>query len=377
LRSKLALLFLFGIACGPTEPYSVLKAQAVNRYVGMAKIKDEVVQGIDRTVTFERATGPACLRGADYRVSTRETGADELMIFLAGGGACWKDRCTAIEEANSGIYPMGVLHNGSETNPFAAWNLLYLPYCDGSLFAGDVDIDDDGDGQTDRFHRGLRNLTAALDVSKATFPEPTKILLAGSSGGGFGTVIAAILVRIMYPGVPLVIMNDSGIGVAKDDDKGFIRRLLEEWNAMSLVPAGREDLLINGHLSDFIKWQLGEDQQLRVGAFSFEEDSVVSEVFLEIDPKQFRTVSRREMDGINRAFPDRYRYFIAPGNAHTVLYSETAIEVTGSIFGEESASARGVNLGGYDSTVVQGQSISQWMTALVEDSDAWINRPVR
>ena len=105
------------------------------------------------------------------------------------------------------------------------------------------------------FTEGLRNLTAALDVSKATFPEPTKILLAGSSGGGFGTVIAAILVRIMYPGVPLVIMNDSGIGVAKDDDKGFIRRLLEEWNAMSLVLAGREDLLINGHLSDFIKWQ--------------------------------------------------------------------------------------------------------------------------
>ena len=320
----------------------MLKAQAVNRYEGMAKIKDEVVQGIDRTVTFERATGPACLRGADYRVSTRETGSDELMIFLAGGGACWKDRCTAIEEANSGIYPMGVLHNGSETNPFAAWNLLYLPYCDGSLFAGDVDIDDDGDGQTDRFHRGLRNLTAALDISKATFPEPTKILLAGSSGGGFGTVIAAILVRIMYPGVPLVIMNDSGIGVAKDDDKGFIRRLLEEWNAMSLVPAGREDLLINGHLSDFIKWQLSEDRQLRVVPLVLKRIPSSQRCFWKSDPNQFRTVSRREMDGINREFPDRYRYFIAPGNAHTVLYSETAIEVTGSIFGEDSASARGL-----------------------------------
>ncbi|MBM64790.1 MAG: vtpJ-therm [Myxococcales bacterium] len=377
MRPLLALVLMLLTACGPGEPYSVLKAQGVNRYVGMAQIKEEVVQGIDRTVTFERATGPACLRGADYRVSTRETGADELMIFLAGGGACWKDRCTAIEEANSGIYPMGVLHNGSETNPFAAWNLLYLPYCDGSLFAGDVDIDDDGDGRTDRYHRGLRNLTAALDVGKATFPTPTKILLAGSSGGGFGTVIAAIAVRITWPEVPLVIMNDSGIGVAKEDDKGFIRRLLEEWNAMSLVPSGREDLLANGHLSEFIKWQLDEDPQLRVGAFSFAEDSVVSEVFLEIDPQQFCEVASRETAAINRAFPDRYRYFIAPGDAHTVLYSETGIGVTGSIFGEESAAARGVNLGGYDSTVVQGQSISQWMRALVAGSDAWVNRPVR
>ena len=36
-------------------------------------------------------------------------------------------------------------------------------------FSGDVDYDDDNDGTIDRYQRGLRNLSAALDVVANTF----------------------------------------------------------------------------------------------------------------------------------------------------------------------------------------------------------------
>ena len=39
-----------------------------------------------------------------------------------------------------------------------------------------------------RFHRGLRNQSAGMDVAKAMFPHPSWITVAGSSAGGVGVV---------------------------------------------------------------------------------------------------------------------------------------------------------------------------------------------
>jgi len=60
------------------------------------------------------------------------------VIFLEGGGACWADFCSAFEETNS-LPPVGILNPSLEANPVADWDVVYFPYCDGSLFAGDVD----------------------------------------------------------------------------------------------------------------------------------------------------------------------------------------------------------------------------------------------
>ena len=108
-------------------------------------------------------------------------------------------------------------------NPIADWDVLYLPYCDGSLFAGDVDrvlptsvLVEDGPIESMGYQRGLQNLTAALDVGLAEFPNPSRILLTGVSGGAFGTIAALPLVRFYYPETEILVFNDSGVGVAKD-----------------------------------------------------------------------------------------------------------------------------------------------------------------
>src|SRR5690606_41424075 len=50
------------------------------------------------------------------------------------------------------------------------------------------------------------------------FPSPRRIVLAGSSGGGYGTILASFLVRYVYPGVPIDVVNDAGAGIAKEGD---------------------------------------------------------------------------------------------------------------------------------------------------------------
>ena len=80
-------------------------------------------------------------------------------------------------------------------NPIADWSVVFVPYCDGSVFSGDADFDDDCDGQTDRYQRGLKNLSAGLDVTASTFPSPSRILLPGISAGGFGTDFLSKMTR--------------------------------------------------------------------------------------------------------------------------------------------------------------------------------------
>ena len=71
------------------------------------------------------------------------------------------------------------------------------------------------------YQRGLQNLTAALDIGVEQFPNPSRILLTGVSGGAFGTITALPLVRHYYPDTEIVLFNDSGVGVAKEGDSAL------------------------------------------------------------------------------------------------------------------------------------------------------------
>src|SRR5690606_25721557 len=109
-------------------------------YLGTARPVATTDQGDgETTVEFDPADGPMCMRGAPYRASIRETESEDLMIFLQGGGACWSDFCLAVITAPAGIPTVDSLDRENPANPFADFDVLYLPYCDGSLFSGDRD----------------------------------------------------------------------------------------------------------------------------------------------------------------------------------------------------------------------------------------------
>jgi hypothetical protein len=93
--------------------------------------------------------GPLCMRGGAFRYTTRTLDPERLVIFLQGGGACWDEFCLAVNQAPAGIPAVDALRRDLDVNPLRDWSIAYLPYCDGSLFAGNRDHDDDGDGTPD------------------------------------------------------------------------------------------------------------------------------------------------------------------------------------------------------------------------------------
>ena len=333
---------------GPAPtPFQEIIDQGVTRYQGVYTPMLSEPDGDVVNHSFGAGDGPLCINGSEYSMATRDTGSDELVIFLEGGGACWSTFASCTQEVEQGIPKNGILDPDLPGNPVASWNTVYVPYCDGGLHASDADNDYDGDGQVESFQRGLHNLSASLDVAVSTFPSPRRILLTGNSAGGFGTTYALPLVRALYPDVPIELINDSGLGVSKPDDPDYIRLLLSDWNAGAFFPPSCETCIgEDGHTTDYHKWQLEQDDNFRLGMMSYKQDFVIGNAFLQTGGEAFEAALLEEMADLGAAYPERMHSFIANGTNHTFLQLDL-----------------GVTAGGV--------TVLDWVTAMLDGSEAW------
>ncbi|MFT4517705.1 MAG: hypothetical protein ACI9JM_000082 [Halioglobus sp.] len=340
---------LYSQAEAVEEPFTELFEQGIVRYLGLYSPMLSETDGDVVNHFFGTGDGPLCGAGGGYSMATRDQGSDELVIFIEGGGACWSDFCFYVDETTTGIPSEGILDPQRENNPVRSWNQVYLPYCDGSLSAGDMDVDTDGDGVTDRFHRGLHNLSASLDVAAATFPAPTRILLTGQSGGALSTIFALPLVRYVYPDAQIDIVNDSGVGVARPDQPEFLQQLMDEWNMNAFIPASCDNCLAeDGHFTDYLIWQMDQDISLRRALMSYTQDTVLADTFLQIGGPAFEQALREELKQQEEAHPGRSYSWLPVGNGHTFLTGDPD-KTAGSV------------------------PLMDWISAMLSGSEEWVS----
>ena len=311
---------------------SELTAVGVDRYFG--KFEPEKVQSYDNVDVYSfapRDDGPTCLYGSPFRVSVRDLGSPDTIIYLQGGGACWSKLCAANEDASMGVQPIGWTDESAERNPpLAGFNVVFVAYCDGSVFSGD-NVILGKDGKVERRHRGLANLSAALDIAKQRFPSPRRLVLSGSSAGGYGTILGTAVVRMAYPKTPLLVLNDAGPGVTNPEDDSLMKGATEEWKAMQFVPESCQGCIESGQFTGVVQWGLDHDPSLRVSTFCAREDFVISNVFLKMNGAAFEKVLLEETGKVHAAHPDRFERFFWKGAAHTAIlagYYDLEIEGT-------------------------------------------------
>jgi hypothetical protein len=322
---------------------AAFKSTGVDKYVGAAK-PSAMQPGAngETTYTFNVADGPKCLRGDPYSMGTRDQHSDNLLIYLQGGGSCSSAVCSATTTANGQVPATGIMNPSDMQNPVAGWNLVYVPYCDGSLHYGDKDHAEE---TPPRYHHGLRNLSAALDVGVAKFPQPKQILLAGSSAGGLGTIYASALVRLLYPDSKLFVFNDSGVGISTPD--GARAKLTrDEWGTQQLIPTSCMECLASAHSTPVIGWTLAHDPGLRVSIFSAYEDTVIADTFLMIGGPAFKQALLDETGKVVKAYPERSKRFFIEGTKHTTA-------------------------GNLQVTMVNGVTIGQWLGYMLTDDPKW------
>lgn len=326
----------------PPADLAALRGTGIAKYVGMARPRAEEQLPDETHYSFDVADGPSCLRGEPYAMGIRARDSENLLIYLQGGGACSNAVCKATETANPKLPRSGLLNPDDNDNPVADWNVLYVPYCDGSLHLGDSELPDQN-----RIHHGLRNLTAALDVGVDKLPKPRRILLAGASAGGYATIWGSNLVRLLYPEATLYVLNDAGIGIGDPEHPEAGRASMHEWNAEQFIPASCDACKDSPHLTPWMTWNLERDPGLKLALFSAYRDGVISGTFLMIDPAVFERELRDQTARVVDTAPDRAKRFLVDGTQHTI--------------------------GSIHTTHVGDESAGRWLTRMLAGDPDWNN----
>ena len=317
-----------------------LSDAGVDKYLGQfTPVSSVDVGDVWTKHTFDPAggAGPICIAGTPFSAFTRQGNPSRLLIFEQGGGACWQDfyNCNVLSEAQEPpTARVGIWDFDSKENPFADYSIVYMPYCDGSVFSGDNDVFDPDFGTSIgvpqavvRFHRGMRNQSAGMDLARATFPHASRITVAGSSAGGVGAAgFAPFLVRLLYDNqVKLTVFNDAGPITVNQDAVDDIIARAADWQVGQFYPASCTDCGdgVNDDSTAIVRWRLDNDSTIREAFYETDAD-LTNRFFLDLlaDPAGFRDLIVSKHGELNAAHPDRYKRFIVSGDdSHTALQS--------------------------------------------------------
>jgi len=306
-----------------------LSASEVDKYLGdytPASSTDVGDGWTKHTFDTEGGDGPICVAGTPFSAFTREGNPSKLLIFEQGGGACWQGFyfCNILaEDQEPPAPPFGIWDFDNPDNPFHDYSVVYMPYCDGSVFSGDNDVVDPSFpfGPV-RFHRGLRNQSAAMDLAADTFPNANRITLAGSSAGGVGVAgFAPFLARMVYDNqVHLSVFNDAGPVTVNPFATGAIAARAADWQFGQFYPTSCYDCDEMGNSTAIIDWRLANDSTIREAIYQTDGDAT-NRFFLQVPTQaDFRALIIAGHEPLNDAYPDRYKRFFVSGDAsHTAL----------------------------------------------------------
>ncbi len=327
-----------------------LETLGVGQYLDAATPFTIETSGDWQTYHYDITGGATCFNGSEYIVSVRPTteASENVMLYLQGGGACWDyGTCYGLpfasQEASIPGSGGGFLDWKRDDNPLKSWNVVFASYCDGSVFSGDHIANHKG---KPAYHWGLRNLSAAVSVMREHFPDPEKVMVAGSSAGGFGTFMGVGVARVAYPEKPMYVMNDSGPGLENHELPEIGQEVRDSWRFEQFLPDGCERC--DDQLAYLVSYVLDRDPDMKIGLFSYRDDAVIGSLFLQLFG-DYPILMQQVSDDIHNRHPDKFRRFFVDGMGHTVM---------------------GLSL--YYSQWPHGQTFSDWMDAFVtDDMDRW------
>jgi hypothetical protein len=184
--------------------------------------------------------------------------SDDLLIYLNGGGACWdeatcsKGCATNIgsgydethgtpawgDFSNPATFAGTIFDRSDPNNPLRSYNYVHVFYCTGDTHAGShiASYTTVGrDGQPHPVHHvGYQNLSRYLKALSHTF-QPQKVVLAGSSAGGFGSYTGYDVVARTFA-APAYMINDAGPYLENAYWPAGSQALADAWGINAAIP---------------------------------------------------------------------------------------------------------------------------------------------
>jgi len=331
------------------EAVAELSASGFGDYLDVQEPSGSAQRGQWTEYYFDPAEeGAVCLTGERFQVNVREGTSDQVLLYMQGGGACWDYlTCyvlgTATTGANGAI-EAGALDLHDPASPFKDWDIVYVPYCDGSVFTGDATVDYNGERT---FHHGLRNLSVAVDALGRAFPDPSRIVVSGSSAGGYGTFAGYGVARVAFPDTPILVLNDSGPGLQNLDAAQDVLDRTVNWDFTKRIPPSCTECAVQ--YTYLLDWAFQRDSELRVALYSYQQDGVIS-FFIDLDGPAYQSLLLDITGDVRARNPGRFERFFPLGSNHTVLLSPE-----------------------FYTQSIDGVSLLDWTNGFLDDSGDWVD----
>ncbi|WP_243337540.1 pectin acetylesterase-family hydrolase [Anaeromyxobacter soli] len=178
-----------------------------------------------------------CADGSTTGLAVNRGSGSDLLVFFDGGGACWDYATCAAGTAVDDHYgpaqwdvelrdyvPSSLTDRANLPPSLAGATIVFVPYCTGDVHGGsNVKVYGNAVFSETWRHVGHANVLAYLARLAPTFPSPRKLVVAGSSAGGFGALVSYEAFRWYWPEARGYLVDDSGPALVNNDVPADLR----------------------------------------------------------------------------------------------------------------------------------------------------------
>jgi hypothetical protein len=320
-----------------------------------------------------------------YYFYARKGTTRNLVVYFEGGGACWDNgTCTYPDGKLPSSVPQyyaasmatsqhpadlqGMFKLNQSDNPVKDWDMVYVPYCTADLHAGTATRTYESVGHPvytnlpSSFairHNGYSNTMVVLDWIRKNVPNADRVLVTGSSAGGYGASIHFPWLRQLFPAAQINVLADASQGVTTPTwDQSTPGR--GSWS-LQLPPWAKKIGLVNISGPELLRLAAQSDPLARVAQFTTVVDQEQVAYYAEMKQNYGPGGScanvaqdwNRQMVGTMASYAStvpNYRHYLAAGSYHTVLTDS-------KFFAERSA----------------GPTVNTWLNAMLNAGDGWRN----
>ena len=272
--------------------------------------------------------GTGCAPGTPFSFFHREgTDSRRPLVYFEGGGACWDwVSCSGLfdssVEADELTDFSGIFDRENPRNPFRSFEIVFIPYCTGDVHFGTKQAGMVPALTTPQKFVGYFNMKTYIGRIVPTYKDRvSKVVIAGSSAGGFGAALNFSMVQDAFGDIPVTVLDDSGPPF--DDQYMPVcmqKRWRDAWGLNDAMPPDCEECFqADGggmlHLTDFLE---RKHPNAKIGLISSMQDEVirlfysvglqdcanydtadpVAVVLLQIDPNSYFP-AQQYTDGLN------------------------------------------------------------------------------
>jgi hypothetical protein len=290
-----------------------------------------------------------------FAVNPKDT--SDLFIYFEGGGACWDYlTCVAVGTASKGPVQQAQwqareaalpepFDRTRASNPFKDATMIYIPYCTGDLHAGDNVATYTSTSSVTYYHKGRPDTIAFLSRVVSTWGSPRRVVVSGSSAGGYGAALSYDLTRRTFPDARMYLIDDAGPLLEGDAvSPGLRSAWIASWNIGGLI-----DDMCAGCRDDFslLETQLNKRYpDDRKALLSSLQDQTIRTYF-QLTPDVFQTdllaMIKDRLDPTST-----FRSFVIAGEQHTLLGTMTT-------------------------STTKDQVLEPWLDTMINDGDGWVS----